>query len=42
MNVMQSYHMQTMIREGDVVVDVGANLGSYLGCQNMMLKTIHR
>lgn len=29
MNVLQSYEMQSLLRPGDVVVDVGANLGSY-------------
>lgn len=29
MNVMQSYEMQSILRTGDVVIDVGANLGSY-------------
>ena len=27
MNVLQSYEMQSLLRPGDVVVDVGANLG---------------
>jgi len=29
MNVLQSYEMQSLLRSGDVVIDVGANLGSY-------------
>jgi FkbM family methyltransferase len=29
MNVLQSYEMQSLLRKGDVVVDAGANLGSY-------------
>eukprot|EP00392_Amoebophrya_sp_AT5.2_P005513 g5522.t1 len=29
MNVLQSYEMQSLLRPGDVVVDVGANLGSF-------------
>lgn len=29
MNHHQSYHMQLMLREGDTVLDVGANLGCY-------------
>jgi FkbM family methyltransferase len=29
MNVLQSYEMQSLLRPGDVVVDAGANLGSY-------------
>merc|ERR1719389_1478536 len=29
MNPMQNYEMQAVLRPGDVVVDVGANLGSY-------------
>lgn len=29
MNILQNYEMQSLLRPGDVVVDVGANLGSY-------------
>jgi len=29
MNVLQSYEMQSILRPGDVVIDVGANLGSF-------------
>merc|ERR1712000_680529 len=29
MNILQSYEMQSLLRPGDVVVDVGANLGSF-------------
>merc|ERR1711865_552646 len=29
MNVLQSYEMQSILRPGDTVIDVGANLGSY-------------
>jgi len=29
MNVLQNYEMQSLLRPGDVVIDVGANLGSY-------------
>ena len=29
MNIVQSYEMQSMLKPGDVFIDVGANLGSY-------------
>merc|ERR1719454_949167 len=29
MNVIQNYEMQAILRPGDVVIDAGANLGSY-------------